>query len=66
MMMVMAVRRGRKMKLRMRRKKGRLKELSTPDLDRGNLLIIAPPFASYTSLCGMLWQTTKEKGQQRK
>jgi hypothetical protein len=50
-------------KLRMRRKKGWLRGLSTPSLTKGVLLTSVPPSASHTSLCSTVWQTTKERGQ---
>jgi hypothetical protein len=43
-----------------------LKELSTPDQDRGILLTLVLSSVSRTSLCGILSQATKEKGLPRR
>jgi hypothetical protein len=53
MMKAMAVGRGRKMKLK--KKKGWLRGLLMPDLDKGIISTLVLPSASHTSPCSTLW-----------
>jgi hypothetical protein len=48
--------------VKLKRKKGWLKGLSTPDLDRVIPLTLVPPSMSCINLCVLLSRATKEKG----